>query len=139
MSNLPAFFMDPEGVDPAQVPHRTLAGGARMPAIGVGTSGSDHVTHEQVAAAVLGAASVGYRHFDCASVYGNEAQIGQVFAEIMTGVPREDLWITSKVIRVNLSTRQRFDAVIYGIFFPFGCVLGLDCSSRSDPAKQVSG
>ena len=48
-----------------------------MPAIGAGTFGSDHVTHDEVAKAVKGAAAVGYRHFDCASVYGNEKEIGE--------------------------------------------------------------
>ena len=63
-------------VDPVLVPQRTLYTGARMPAIGLGTFGSDHVTAGQVAAAVEDAAAVGYRHFDCASVYANEHEIG---------------------------------------------------------------
>jgi alcohol dehydrogenase (NADP+) len=63
-------------VDPALVPKRTLYTGARMPAIGLGTFGSDHVTADEIAAAVHGAAAVGYRHFDCASVYRNEDRIG---------------------------------------------------------------
>ena len=50
-----------------------------MPAIGLGTFGSDHVSAAQIAEAVRGAAAVGYRHFDCASVYGNEAEIGARF------------------------------------------------------------
>ncbi|MBE3069789.1 MAG: aldo/keto reductase [Acidobacteria bacterium] len=69
-----------------------------MPAIGLGTFGSDRFSGEQVAEAVLGAAAVGYRHFDCASVYGNEHLIGQSFrALIKGGLAREDLWITSKL------------------------------------------
>ncbi|HTX76529.1 MAG TPA: aldo/keto reductase [Terracidiphilus sp.] len=87
-----------EGIDPAAVPQRILATGARMPAIGVGTFGSDHASHEAVAEAVRYAASIGYRHFDCASVYGNEDRIGAVFAELFrTAHKREDFWITSKV------------------------------------------
>ncbi len=39
-------------VDPALVPQRTLYTGARMPAIGLGTFGSDHVTADEIAAAV---------------------------------------------------------------------------------------
>lgn len=69
-----------------------------MPAIGLGTFGSDHVTPKAVAAAVKGAAAVGYRHFDCASVYGNEREVGGALREIVAGgIPREQLWITSKL------------------------------------------
>ena len=90
----------PDAIDPALVPQRTLATGALMPAIGMGTFGSDHVAPAEVAAAVLAAAEIGYRHFDCASVYDNEAQVGQSFKRILapdTGIKRPDLWITSKL------------------------------------------
>lgn len=87
-----------ECVDPARVPSRTLASGARIPGIGLGTFGSDHASHEAVADAVRYAAGIGYRHFDCASVYGNEDRIGRVFAELLGGgLRREELWITSKL------------------------------------------
>jgi alcohol dehydrogenase (NADP+) len=87
-----------DAINPALVPKRTLYTGARMPAIGLGTFGSDHVSHEAVAEAVKSAAEVGYRHFDCASVYGNEAQIGRSFEHILSsGLERKDLWITSKL------------------------------------------
>jgi diketogulonate reductase-like aldo/keto reductase len=69
-----------------------------MPAIGLGTFGSDHVTAEAIAEAVKGAAAIGYRHFDCASVYGNEREIGTALKEIMCGgIERDKLWITSKL------------------------------------------
>ncbi len=81
-----------------RVPYRTLHTGARMPAIGLGTFGSDRVSADHVAAAVIGAAEVGYRHFDCASVYGNEDRIGESLQSIMRGgIPREELWIVSKL------------------------------------------
>src|SRR5208337_897275 len=87
-----------EYVDPAVVPQRRLYTGARMPGIGLGTFGSDHVSADEVAEAVKDAAVVGYRHFDCASVYGNEDRIGCAFQEVMrTGVRREELWVTSKL------------------------------------------
>ena len=70
------FSIAPDAVDPHNVPKRTLYTGAQIPALGLGTFGSDRFTGEQIAEAVLGAAAVGYRHFDCASVYGNEEQIG---------------------------------------------------------------
>ncbi len=87
-----------DSVDPTLVPQRTLYSGAVMPAIGLGTFGSDHVSAAEVAEAVKGAAAAGYRHFDCASVYGNEAEIGTAFEEILRGgIRREELWITSKL------------------------------------------
>jgi diketogulonate reductase-like aldo/keto reductase len=80
------------------VPYRTLYTGARMPAIGLGTFGSDHVSADEVAEAVRGAAEAGYRHFDCASVYGNEDRIGCALRDIIaSGVSRGELWITSKL------------------------------------------
>ena len=86
------------GVDPALVPQRILYTGALMPAIGLGTFGSDHTRPAEVAAAVEGAAASGYRHFDCASVYGNEREIGYAFKRVLQGpVKREELWITSKL------------------------------------------
>ena len=87
-----------ETVDPSSVPQRVLNTGARMLAIGLGTFGSDHTPHGVVAEAVGIAALAGYRHFDCASVYGNEHLIGLAFRELlMGGLDRKDLWITSKL------------------------------------------
>ncbi len=84
--------------DPALVPNRTLYTGARMPAIGLGTFGSDHVPPDEIAAAVKGAVLSGYRHLDCASVYGNEAHIGAALQELFAqGIHREELWIASKL------------------------------------------
>jgi len=69
-----------------------------MPAIGLGTFGSDKYGPAEVAAAVREAASVGYRHFDCASVYRNEPEVGEALQGVAAdGISRESLWITSKV------------------------------------------
>lgn len=85
-------------VDPPAIPQRRLYTGAAMPAVGLGTFGSDHAPPAEVAAAVKGAASVGYRHFDCASVYGNEDAVGASLEAILrSGIKREELWVTSKV------------------------------------------
>src|ERR1017187_10466341 len=127
------ILMNATSVDPALVPQRTLYTGARMPAIGLGTFGSDHVTAGQIAAAVKGAAAVGYRHFDCASVN-----------------PREQLWITGKFwndkhsaadvipsFRQSLADLQLDYLDMYLVHWPFpnfhppGC----DVSSRSPDAR----
>jgi alcohol dehydrogenase (NADP+) len=69
-----------------------------MPAIGLGTFGSDHVSPDEVAGAVEGALAFGYRHIDCASVYGNEACVGHALSSAFGGgLRREDVWIVSKL------------------------------------------
>ena len=91
-----------EPVDPALVPQRMVSGGAKMPAIGLGTFGSDHVPAERVAAAVYDAIMLGYRHVDCAAVYGNEHAIGESLERVIAdGVRRDELWITSKLWNDN--------------------------------------
>ena len=78
-------------------PTRALYTGARIPAIGFGTFGSDHANPMEVARAVRGAYEAGYRHFDCAAVYRNE-EIGCALREaVASGIRREDLWVTSKL------------------------------------------
>jgi diketogulonate reductase-like aldo/keto reductase len=92
------FASAPDGLDPALVPAKVLPTGAKIPVVGLGTFGSDHVTGAQIADAVFEAARLGYRHFDCASVYGNEKLIGHSFQKMLRGgVRREELWITSKL------------------------------------------
>jgi alcohol dehydrogenase (NADP+) len=85
-------------IDPDSVPQQVLYTGARIPAIGLGTFGSASAGPLAIADVVLGAAAVGYRHFDCASVCGNERQMGYSFQQILrNGISREELWVTSKV------------------------------------------
>ena len=135
-------------VDSASVPFRELPNGDRMPAIGLGTFGSDHISPHQVADAVRGAAAVGYRHFDCASVYGNEREVGQALADIINGgVNRADLWVTSKVWndshrRVVQSCEQSLQDLLdyldlYLVHWPFPNFHPPRCdvSSRSPDAK----
>jgi alcohol dehydrogenase (NADP+) len=70
--------------------------GDKMPALGLGTWKS---AKGEVYAAVRSALEIGYRHFDCALLYGNEKEIGQAFADALKEgiVKREELWITSKL------------------------------------------
>ena len=91
-------YSSDRAVDPAVIPFHALATGVRLPAIGLGTFGSDHGKPTQVAEAVKGATRIGYRPFDCVSVYGNEAEVGAALEEVMrSGIKREELWVTSKL------------------------------------------
>jgi alcohol dehydrogenase (NADP+) len=86
-------------IDPSLVPTKVLNTGDVMPAIGLGTFGSDHVSHEKVASAVKNAIYGGYRHIDCAAVYLNEPEIGEALNAVQKEgvVEREELWITGKL------------------------------------------
>lgn len=88
-----------KGVNPALVPQRILYTGAKMPAVGIGTFGSDKYGPAEIANAVYGAVECGYRLIDCASVYQNEKEIGESLAKLFENqiVKREELFITSKV------------------------------------------
>ncbi len=76
--------------------HLTFENNDNMPAIGLGTWKS---SPGEVYKAVRKAVELGYRHFDCAHLYGNEAEIGQALSDVLKNneVKREDLWITSKL------------------------------------------
>jgi len=86
-------------IDSIKVPVKTLYNGAKIPVIGLGTFGSDNYDATTIAQAVKMAIKMGYRHIDCASVYGNEKEIGVVLKEVIAEgiVTRDELWITSKV------------------------------------------
>lgn len=70
----------------------------RIPKFGVGTF---RLQEQVVVDSVRNALELGYRAVDTAQIYGNEAQVGQAIAE--SGVPREQLFITTKIWIENYS------------------------------------
>ncbi|QAX85395.1 dehydrogenase [Pseudomonas sp. DTU12.3] len=75
-------------------------GAGSMPAVGFGTLFRDLST---TTAAVKCALETGFRHFDCAERYRNEAQIGVAFQEVFAAgkICREDVFITTKLWNTN--------------------------------------
>lgn len=74
----------------------TFTNGDKLPAIGLGTWKS---APGEVFNAVIEAIKAGYRHIDCAAIYGNEAEVGQAIEKVIADqvLRREELWVTSKL------------------------------------------
>ncbi|PSL00282.1 diketogulonate reductase-like aldo/keto reductase [Murinocardiopsis flavida] len=74
------------------VPDVTLNNRVRMPQLGFGVW---QVGNDEVVESVQTAIEAGYRNIDTAQLYGNEAGVGEAVRR--SEVPREDLFITSKL------------------------------------------
>lgn len=70
----------------------TLNNGVKMPVLGFGVY---QIPPSDTERAVSEALEVGYRHIDTAAVYKNEEAVGKAIAA--SGVPRDDLFVTTKV------------------------------------------
>ncbi len=70
----------------------TLSNGVKMPQLGYGVY---QVGKDECERCVLDALKVGYRHIDTAQAYFNEEEVGS--AIVKSGIPREEIFITSKV------------------------------------------
>jgi 2,5-diketo-D-gluconate reductase B len=79
--------------------------GRRVPALGFGTFELPGAECEE---GVLDALAVGYRHIDTAAAYRNEREVGRAIAA--SGVPREEIFLTTKVWRGELAYEQALRA-----------------------------
>lgn len=80
-------------VGTANVPYVQLNNGILMPRFGLGTflQPNDSVCYNSVSTAL----NAGYRHIDTAHAYGDERGVGLAVKE--SGIPRNEIWITSKL------------------------------------------
>ncbi len=78
----------------------TLNNGVLMPQIGFGTYKADREDPQVLQEAI----ACGYRHLDTASLYGNEAWVGQAVRE--SGLPRQEFFLVSKLNRNQLGYDQ---------------------------------
>jgi len=74
------------------IPELQLNDGRSIPQLGFGVFMVDPAETERVVSDALAA---GYRHIDTAAIYGNEEGVGRAIAA--SGIPREELWITTKL------------------------------------------
>lgn len=103
-----------------------------MPILGFGVF---QMNDEEAESSVLKAIEAGYRLIDTATSYGNEEAVGRAIAK--SGVPRKELFITSKLWIADMSEEKAKVAVqrsldklgldyldLYLIHQPFGDVFG---------------
>lgn len=85
----------------------TLNNGVKMPLLGYGVY---QVTKEECEACVLDAIKIGYRLIDTAQSYFNEEAVGNAIEKC--GVPREELFITTKVLISNYGYDKTRESVL---------------------------
>ena len=122
----------------------TFENGDKIDAIGLGTWKS---APGEVGDAVKTALKAGYRHIDCAAVYGNEKEVGAALQESFSeyDIKREDVWITSKLwntehkpkdvipaLKQTLSDLQLEYLDLYLIHWPIAFKPGLEGFPQSD-------
>lgn len=82
------------------------AHGAKIPAIGFGTW---PMRGDECRRAVSAALEAGYRHIDTAAGYSNEREVGEAIRG--SGIPRDDIFVTTKVGPSNLAEGVMQEAV----------------------------
>ena len=129
----------------AGVPLLTLKNGVQVPQLGLGTQIQslerdsseagrallNNTSHDAVVAAL----QAGYRHLDTAHGYYNERGVGQ--AIIDSGVPREEIWVTSKLWLSEYGegiTMAAIDAMLERLELEY-----LDCIYLHHPAGDYAG
>ena len=88
------------------VPTLSFNDGHTIPQLGFGVFRVDPDEAERI---VSDALEVGYRHIDTAAIYGNEAGVGRAIAR--SGIPRDELFITTKLWNSDQGTQSAFDAI----------------------------
>jgi alcohol dehydrogenase (NADP+) len=124
-------------------------GSGAIPAVGFGTLIPDLVATKRATKTAL---EVGFRHFDCAERYGNEAAVGEALREALEAgtVAREDLFVTTKLWNTNHRperVRPAFDASrrrlqvdyvdCYLIHTPYAFQPGDDQDPRDDSGQVI--
>ncbi len=129
----------------ADVPLLTLNNGVQIPQLGLGTqiqrleSDASQVgralLNQTSHDAVVAALQAGYRHLDTAHGYYNERGVGQAIKD--SGVPREEIWVTSKLWPSEYgegTTLAAIDAMLERLGLDY-----IDCIYLHHPAGDYVG
>jgi len=97
--------MSASAASATQAPTLTLRSGGAIPVVGFGTWRAEP---QQTENAVYEALKAGYRHIDCARIYGNESEVGRGIARALSEklLTRAELFVTTKVWN-DSHTRER--------------------------------
>jgi diketogulonate reductase-like aldo/keto reductase len=124
-------------------------GAGAMPALGFGTLIPDPLATRQATKVAL---EVGFRHFDCAERYRNEAAVGEAMREVFEAgrIRREDVFVTTKLWNTNHRperVRPAFEASLkrlqldyvdsYLIHTPFAFQPGDDQDPRDEHGQVI--
>lgn len=129
----------------AGVPLITLNNGVQIPQLGLGTQiqrlesdsseSGRNLLNDTSRQSVASALKAGYRHLDTAHGYYNEYGVGEGIIE--SGVPREEIWITSKLWPAEYGegiTMQAIDDMLERLQIEY-----LDCVYLHHPAGDYLG
>ena len=110
------------------------AGGARIPALGLGTWA---LRGRGCAEAVETALRLGYRHIDTAAMYGNEQEVGEGLRA--SGVARDDIFVTTKVWSSDIGAghlQRSAEASLKRLHMPIVDLLLIHWPNPSIPLKE---
>ncbi|WP_349901907.1 aldo/keto reductase [Parafrigoribacterium humi] len=88
------------------VPTVTLNDGTEIPQLGFGVFLVEPDEAERI---VSDALETGYRHIDTAAIYRNEEGVGRAIAA--SGIPRDELFVTTKLYNADQGTQSAYDAM----------------------------
>lgn len=89
-----------------QIPTVKLNDGHDIPQLGFGVFKVDPAETERI---VTDALEAGYRHIDTAAIYGNEQGVGAALEK--SGIPRDELFVTTKLWNSDQGTQSALDAI----------------------------
>jgi len=84
----------------------TLNDGHTIPQLGFGVFRVEPSETERIVSEAL---EIGYRHIDTAAAYGNEIGVGKAIEA--SGIPREEVFVTTKLFDSDQGTQSAFDAM----------------------------